>query len=399
MAKADDNKGFADMLAEYEKAAPRAGRARRPRPGEQVTGRVVNIGADSVFVDVGAKCEAVIDRAELTGADGELTVALGGTVTARVLTAHEGGIVLRTRAGRGVDTPSELEQARLCGLPVEGVVKEVNKGGVEVDVAGVRGFCAVSQLDSRYVEDPAAYVGRKLEFRITRYEDGPGGKPNLVLSRRALLEEQAARLASETRKRLEVGAVLSGTVTSIKDYGAFVDLGGLEGMLHISELGFGRVDHPSAVLAVGQAVEVQVLKIEPTSDPRHPERIGLSLKALQDDPWDEAVRSLGPGQELAGKVVRLEPFGAFVSLPQGIEGLVHVSEIGDKRIAHPREALAVGDEVRVCVLQIDTERRRVSLSIKAVAANAEAAQARAYRPASQASLGTFADLMKQKLKG
>jgi small subunit ribosomal protein S1 len=395
---ADEPKGFAEMLAEYDEAAPAQKRSRRPSVGSEVTGRVVAIGSESVFVDVGAKTEAMIDRGELLDESGALLVEMGSSVTARVVEARDGSIVLRKRLGRGADGASELAQAKEAGIPVMGTVTGVNKGGVDVDVAGVRAFCAISQLDDRYVEDAATYVGKKMEFRVTKYEAGRGGNANVVVSRKALVAEENAARAVETRKHLSVGAVVSGTVTRLADFGAFVDLGGLEGMLHISELGFGRVGHPNEVLSEGQRVEVKILKIEPAKDPKRGERIGLSLKALQDDPWDEAVRSLSMGQKLKGKVARLEQFGAFVTLADGVEGLVHVSEIGaGRRLAHAREALKVGQEVEVVVKEIDTERHRVSLSMKAVAANEEAAQAKAYRPASSGSMGTFADLLKKKL--
>ncbi len=400
MSKADDEtKGFADMLAEYDKAEPIAKRARTPSAGQEVSGQVVVIGSETIFIDIGAKTEAAMDRDQLTDDDGQLTVEIGSTVTARVAEAQDGNIVLRVRMGRGADPSAELAQAQAHGIAVTGTVTAVNKGGVEVEVMGQRAFCPISQLEARFVEDPAEYIGRKLDFRVTRHEAGRGGQANIVLSRRALLEEEIAKRAAETRARLEVDGVMSGTVTRIMNYGVFVDLGGLEGMLHVSELGFGHVEHPSEVLSEGQSVEVKVLKIEPSEDPKRPDRISLSLKALQDDPWDAAVRQLSKGQPLTGKVVRTQPFGAFVTLPSGIEGLVHVSEmVSDRRIAHAKEVVSVGDEVQVSVLEIDPERHRVALSMKAAEQDAEAAQAADYRPASQQSLGTFADLMKAKLK-
>jgi small subunit ribosomal protein S1 len=400
MSKADDEtKGFADMLAEMDKIEPIAKRARMPKAGQQVSGKVVAIGAETVFVDVGAKTEAVMDRGQLTDDEGQLTVEMGSTVTARVAEASEGSIVLRTKMGRGADPSAELAQAQTLGIPVPGTVVAVNKGGVEVEVLGQRAFCPISQLEARYVEDPAEYIGRKLDFRVTRHEAGRGGTANIVVSRRALLEEETAKRAAETRALLEVDKVMSGTVTRLMDYGVFVDLGGLEGMLHVSELGFGHVDHPSEVLSAGQMVEVKVLKIEPSDDPKRPDRISLSLKALQDDPWDTAVRQLSVGQRLKGKVVRTQPFGAFVSLPSGIEGLVHVSEmVGDRRVAHAKEVVSAGDEVEVAVMEIDPERHRVALSMKAAKQDAENAQAADYRPTSEKSFGTFADLFKKKLK-
>ena len=229
---------------------------------------------------------------------------------------------------------TELEQAYRLHLPVEGRVSGVTKGGVEVQIAGIRGFCPASQLDLRFIEEMETFVGEHLSFYITRYEGGRHS--NLVLSRRELLAEEQQALAESTRDRLEVGAVLPGTVTSLKEYGAFVDLGGIEGMVHISELSFGRVQHPQEVLSIGQQVEVAVLRIEKTDNPKHPEKIALSIRALSPDPWQDAAQQFPVDSRVKGTVTRLQPFGAFVELAPGIEGMVHVSELGaDRRVGHP----------------------------------------------------------------
>jgi small subunit ribosomal protein S1 len=314
-----------------------------------------------------------------------------------VASTKDGTILLRKGAARGGGAGAELEQAKQLRLPVEGTVSAVNKGGVEVTVASVRAFCPISQLDDHYVEDPGSFVGRKLEFFVTDYQEGRG-TANVVLSRRALLQQEKAQRAVETRAKLEVGAVLPGTVRSIKPYGAFVDLGGLEGMLHVSELGFGRVSDPSEILTEGQSLQVQVIKIEKTEDPKRPERIGLSLKALQQDPWSNVAELFPAGKRVKGPIMRMEPFGAFMAVGDGIEGLIHVSEmVADRRINHPREVLSIGDEIEACVLEVDPDRHRLSLSMKAVDAQTEADQVKSYKPASKGSMGTFADLLKGKL--
>jgi small subunit ribosomal protein S1 len=280
-------------------------------------------------------------------------------------------------------------------------VSAVNKGGVEVTMAGVRAFCPMSQLDGGFVDDPSTFIGRKLEFLVTSYQEGREGRgePNVVLSRRALVEAERAKQAAEVRSKLEIGGTVTGTVTSLKDYGAFVDIGGIEGMLHVSQLGFARVGHPSQVLSVGQTIDVQITKIEASDNPKRPERISLSLKALQKDPWREAVDGFPIGKKVPGRVTRLESFGAFVAVAEGLEGLVHVSQLAtDRRISHPRELLSVGQEIEVVVLEVDPEKRRISLSVKALDAQQEAEQAASFRRASSESMGTFADLMKQKLK-
>ncbi len=383
----DDPDDFATLLAEFDrKAAPRR---KEPKIGETVRGRVVAIGHDAVFIDLGAKAEGMIDSAELRDEGGQLRVAVGDEIEGRVVeTAGKAGCIVLHTLGAGHVAKAELEQAYALGLPVEGIVAAVNKGGVEVTVAGVRGFCPISQLDTKHVEDATAWVGRRLGFKITRYEPR-----NLVLSRRALLEEEQRRAAETTRAKLVPGAVLRGKVSSLKDYGAFVDLGGIEGMIHVSELGFSRVAHPKDVLAVGQEVEVAVLKIERPTDPKKPERVALSLKSLEKDPWDDVAARFPEGARVAGTVARVEPFGAFVELAPGLEGLVHVSELG-RRVSHPREVVKPGQAVQVTVLGVEVDKRRVSLSMAAEADDTEGATA----PRAPDRLGTFGDLLKGKAK-
>jgi small subunit ribosomal protein S1 len=357
---------------------------------------VVSIGQDAVFVDMGDKAEGMIDAAELRDPEGKLAVKIGDVIEARVvdLGGQTGCVVLRRVLGKGPDARAELEQAHQHGIPVEGLVTGLNKGGVEVQVAGVRAFCPISQLDLRHVEDASAYVGKKLAFRISRLEK-TGRNLNLVVSRRALLEEEAAAKAAETRARLEVGTVIRGKVSTIKDYGAFIDLGGLEGMLHVSEMGFQRDLRPGELLTVGQEVEVQILKIEKSDDPKRPERISLSLKSLEKDPWDDARERFPEGARLHGKVTRVESFGAFVEVAPGVEGLVHISELGGGRpLKHAREAAAIGQPFDVIVTAVDRERRRLSLA-PAPAGDAEDAAA---APVAPKSLGTLGDLLKQKPK-
>jgi small subunit ribosomal protein S1 len=389
----DNEQDFGAMLAQFE--AEGAAAARRPaREGEVVRGRVVSLSKDAAFVDLGGKSDGMIDLAELRDSDGNLTVAVGDELEATVVEAsgERGCVVLRRKLGRGADGRAAILEAHQHGIPVEGVVTAINKGGVEVQVAGVRGFCPISQLELRRVEDTAGYVGQRLAFRVTRCEEEPRGL-NLVLSRRALLEEEAAGKAQETRERLAVGAVLRGKVTTLKDYGAFVDLGGLEGLLHVSELGFQRVTHPKDVLTVGQELDVQILKIEKSDDPKHPQRISLSLKALEEDPWQEVEARFPEGARARGTVVRLEPFGAFVEIAPGVEGLVHVGELApNKRIKHPRDVVKIGQAIEVTVLTVDGARRRIALA-PAGERDEEGAMAQA-QPA--ARFGTLGDLLKKK---
>jgi len=379
----DDDDDFAAMLAASEAGAPRA---KRPRVGDVIKGPVISIGKEAVFIDAGGKAEGVLDRAQVSDAEGKLLVKVGDTIEARVVDDAGGVLTLRVKIGRGPEARAELLQAHELGLPVDGTVTEVVKGGVSVDVAGVRGFCPASQMDARFVEDLKVYIGQKLQFRITRYEPR-----NLVLSRRALLEEANEKRAVETRKRLEPGAVLRGKVVGFKPYGAFVDIGGLEGMLHVSELGHSRVERPEDMLQLGQELDVAVLKVDG-------ERVSLSLKALASDPWNDATARLTEGQRIQGTVTRLQPFGAFVEVAPGVEGLVHLSELGaGRRINHPREVVSVGQQVETVVLGIDHERKRLSLSMAASKdASAEEVAAAAKAHAAPAKLGTLGDLLSRK---
>jgi small subunit ribosomal protein S1 len=388
---ADQDEDFAAMLAESERGAPRA--KKRPRVGDQITGKVISISKDAVFVDVGGKAEGQLERAEVSDPEGKLLVKLGDTIEARVVGDAGGVLTLRVKIGRGPEARAELQQAQELGIPVEGTVTEVIKGGIAVDVAGVRGFCPASQIDVRFVDDLAVYVGQRLTFRITRYEPR-----NLVLSRRVLLEEDNAKRAAETRKKLEPGAVLRGKVVGFKPFGAFIDLGGIEGMLHISELGYARVEKPEDMLSLGQEVDVAVLKIEPAAKgDKVSERISLSLKALASDPWRETAAGLVEGTRVRGKITRLSQFGAFVELAPGVEGLVHISELGaGRRINHPKEVVSVGQEVEAVVLTVDHERRRIGLSLASSDGGSAEDVAQVARAHPAAKFGTFADLLKKR---
>ncbi len=386
---ADQDEDFAAMLAESERGAPKS---KRPRVGDVIRGKVISIGKDAVFVDAGGKAEGVLDRGQVSDSEGKLLVKVGDSVEARVTSDAGGVLQLRVKLGRGPEAKAELLQAFELEIPVEGLVTEVIKGGVSVDVAGVRGFCPASQIDARFVEDLSAYVGQRLTFKITRYEPR-----NLVLSRRALVEAEKEKLAAVTRKKLEPGAVLRGKVVGFKPFGAFIDLGGLEGMLHVSEMGYGRVEKPEDVLRMGQDIEVAVLKIEPGEKG---ERISLSLKALANDPWRDATANLSEGTRVKGTVTRLQPFGAFVEIAAAVEGLVHISELGaGRRINHPKEVVSVGQEVEAVVLAIDHERRRLSLSMAASKDGSAEDVAEAKRAhAAPAKLGTFGDLLQKATK-
>ena len=381
----NDDEDFAAMFAASEQNKPKT---KRPKVGDVVRGKVISVGKEAVFVDVGGKAEGQLGRDQVTDKDDKLLVKIGDEVEARVVADAGGVLTLRVKLSRGPEARAELAQAQDLGIPVEGLVTEVVKGGVSVDVAGVRGFCPASQIDNRFVEDLSVFVGQRLTFRVTRYE----GR-NLVLSRRSLLDEEKEKRAVETRKNLIPGAVIRGKVVGFKPFGAFVDLGGIEGMLHVSELGFQRVEQPEDVLRLGQALDVAILKVEPGEKG---DRISLSLKALANDPWNDATAKLSDGSRVKGTVTRLQPFGAFIEIAPGVEGLVHISELGaGRRINHPKEIVSVGQQVEATVLGIDHEKRRLSLSM-AASKDASPEEIREAAPRAPHKLGTFGDLLKKK---
>ncbi len=399
--RTEGGEDFAALLEAFERKQGGLDRA-LPKVGDAVTSRVVGFGGESVFVDLGGKAEGVIPLTQVTDHEGARTVEVGDEVQGVVASVVDDVVTLRVGAGRGAAAPEELLQAHEHGLPVEGTVQAVVKGGVEVTVGGVRGFCPISQLDSRYVEDANAFVGQRLSFRIIRYEPARGRHANLVLSRRTLLEEEERARVEQARARLEVGKRVRGTVRSLVSYGAFVDLGGIEGLLHVSELGYGRVEHPNEVLEVGQEIDVEVLKIEPPDD-KGRQRISLSRRALLVDPWDETAARLTPGSRHHGRVARLESFGAFVELAPGVDGLLHISELaapGERELKHPRERLQIGESIDVRVLDLDRASRRISLALVRADAEteteqeAEATAPGRSRPAAEEGFGSLGDFFR-----
>jgi len=341
-----------------------------------------------------------MDAASCRDPEGQLRVAVGDEVTAMVAgIAEDGTLRLGNQQARQLHGVAELERAYREQLPVHGRVTALVKGGVEIQIAGQRAFCPASQMDLRFIEDLSEFVDQHLDFRITKFE---GGRHlNLVVSRRMLLEEEQRQRAETIRANLKEGALLQGTVTSLQDYGAFVDLGGLEGMIHISELAFHRVKHPSEILSVGQTLEVTVLRVDKTDNPKRPEKIALSIRALSQDPWTEVAQQFPVGSRVRGLVTRLQPFGAFIELAPGLEGLVHISELGaGRRISHPQEVLSPGQEVEASVLAIDQEQRRLSLTLDEAKATEATPDLASYAPGARSStsdLGSFGALLKESM--
>ena len=322
--------------------------------GQIVKGRVIQIAAESIFVDVGGKGEAWIERAELTDDEGRLRVAVGDEVEATVVSTGD-EVRLSHKVRQGAQARQALAVAAQTGIPVEGKVAAVIKGGYEVTVGGLRAFCPFSQMDLRRVETAEEYVGRVLEFRVVTYSDN--GR-NLVLSRRRLLEERAAGAAEETRKKIIPGAVLTGTVASLADFGAFIDLGGVQGLVPLSELSHSRASRPADRVSVGETVTVKVLRVDEEKG-----RISLSLKALEGDPWAALPARLRERQVIQGRAVRATEFGVFVELLPGVDGLLHITEIPRSRQGALREAAAGGAEVTVLIVSVDREKHRIGLAL------------------------------------
>jgi len=327
----------------------------RLQRGALVKGTVVQIGETDLLVDVGGKREATIARAELLAEDGSLTVKIGDTIEATVVSMDGSLRLSRKLTSASAQSRNralikeQLTEAFQNRMPVRGRVTASVKGGYEVQVSGMRGFCPFSQIDVRRQEDPTLYFNKTFDFLIKEYEPR---KRNLILSRRALIESEARKQETAAREKLTEGAVLDGTVVSLQDFGAFVDLGSsIQGLLHVSEISHTRVAKPSDLLSVGQALKVQVLRVDKKKG-----KISLTRKPLEADPWSGVERRLRPGQVLSAKTMRMTEFGAFLELAPGVDGLLHISELSGRK---PEP----GQEMTVQVIQVDAGRRRVSLGL------------------------------------
>jgi small subunit ribosomal protein S1 len=330
--------------------------------GDVVTGKVVRIDADEVLVDIGYKSEGVIPSNELSirkSVDPSDEVEMGEEVDALVLTKEDqdGRLILSKKRARFEKAWRRIEAAAESGEPVKGSVIEVVKGGLIIDL-GVRGFLPASLVDIRRVPHLDEYLGTEIECKVIELNRS---RNNVVLSRRAVLEEERKEQRQEILDKLQPGEVVEGTISNIVDFGAFVDLNGIDGLIHISELSWSHVNHPSEILNIGDTVRVKVLDID-----RDRQRISLGLKQTQEDPWQRVVDTYNVGDELEGKVTKVVTFGAFVEILDGVEGLVHISELAAHHVENPREIIEPGDVVRVKILEIDDERRRLSLSTKRV---------------------------------
>ncbi|MCB9705553.1 MAG: S1 RNA-binding domain-containing protein [Myxococcales bacterium] len=410
MAHQDD-----DFAALFEASAPRkaAQVARRIKVGEAVEGVVVAVGRDFVFVDVGAKSEARISRDQVSDREGKVTVAVGDRLRARVASAGRAGIELVTALGRhgGVDLAA-IEIAAASGAPIEGTFTKAVKGGLEVEIGGIRGFCPASQVDVTYVKDLEALVDQRVSFKVVEIRDG--GR-SVIVSRKAVLADERAERARALRDHLQIGAELDGTVTAVQPYGAFVDLGGMEGLVHISELGSGRVDKVEDVVRVGETVKVRIVSIEPRGGNPDDLKISLSMR-LQD----AAAASAGGGEVsggggeaisadevLDGTVAHVASYGVFVDTPKG-RGLVPLRELGLAPGADPKRSFPAGKEVKVVLLSRDEANNRLRFSISGVARAEERSNYRDFakgssggksgKPSGSSSgLGSLGDLLRDKI--
>lgn len=331
--------------------------------GDIVKGRVIEVQEDYVLVDINYKSEGLIPISEFRVVDGQREIEVGSEVEVYIdRVENENGMVVLSkdkadmlRAWTDISRAAENEEV------IEGTIIAKVKGGLSVDI-GVKAFLPGSQIDLRPVRNIDSFIGKRYKFKVIKFNKKRG---NIVLSRRALLEEERESLRSQTLDAMKEGSIVRGVVKNITDYGAFIDLGGMDGLLHITDMSWGRVKHPSELVNVGDEIEVKVLKFD-----NEKERVSLGLKQLKADPWDSAVAEFPTGKKVKGKIVSLADYGAFVELSEGVEGLIHVSEMSwTKRVKHPSQIVKVGDEVDVQVLEVDTANRRISLGMKQLEPN------------------------------
>jgi small subunit ribosomal protein S1 len=375
-----------DFAAMFEASV----KARQVARGQTIEGTIVGFGPNVAFVDIGGKSEAEIDLAELKDADGDVEVSVGDRITAMVVSTS-GGIVLSRTGVRSTATQRELEDAFQAGLAVEGKVESVTKAGYDVRIARERAFCPFSQIDVVRTADPAVHVGHVYPFRVIEYSEG--GK-NIVVSRRKHLEDQQRAVAAEVRQSIVPGAVITGRVASVTAFGAFVDLGGgIQGLLHVSEMGWSRVANPNEMVAPGDEITVKVLRVDEAT-----QKIALGLKQLQNDPWTTVASTYEVGQVRSGRVTRVAEFGAFVELEPGIEALAHASTFAPiARAGDWAKSVPVGLTGAFEILSIDTAQKRIGVTL--LDEGSPRAGGVAPSQESTKALGSLGDNLRNALKG
>ena len=345
---------FAALFGQAEKAI---------KEGEIAQGRVLSIDNDYIQIDIGFKSEGMIAAWEFMTEEGEITIAVGDKVEVLVeeVENEDGQLVLSKEKAERLKVWDEISDAYDNENAVEGTIVARVKGGLSVDI-GVKAFLPGSQVDLRPVRNLEALLGEKASFKIIKFNKRRG---NIVLSRRALLETERKKMREATLTTLQEGQILDGVIKNLTDYGAFIDLGGIDGLLHITDMSWGRINHPSELFQVGDEIKVKVLKFDQEN-----ERVSLGLKQIQPDPWVDAGMRYPLGMRIQGKVVSLTDYGAFIELEPGIEGLVHVSEMSwTKRVKHPSKVVTIGDEVEAVVLDVDERDRKISLGMKQIEEN------------------------------
>ena len=370
-------------------------------PGHKIEASIVKITKDWIFIDLGGKSEGYLDRKEFTDDEGQLSVKEGDRITAYFLSSKHNEKFFTTKIGVGDSARTHIEEVWRNEIPIEGVVEKEIKGGFEIKLPGnMRGFCPYSQMGLQRVENAQDFIGQRQAFRITEY--GEKGR-NIILSSRIILEEQRKKDEEALKGTLHEGMVVNGTVVSIRDFGAFLDIGGLQGMLPISEIGWDRVEDIQERLSVGQKLDVVITKLDWANN-----RISLSLKQTLADPWDDVTLKFSEGSIHTGTIVRLTTFGAFVSLGPGIDGLIHISKLGKgRRIAHPRDAVKQGQLIDVRIDAIDKIQKRISLSLPIVETpendmgkpeKPQDDDYHEYMEKAPASFGSFGDIMKKSME-
>ena len=366
-------------------------------PGDKVEAEVIKIISEWVFIDLGAKSEGCISLDEFVDEEGRIALKEGDRIDAYFLSSKNNEMLFTTRLSGGSMAPRLLEEAYHNQIPVEGFLEKEVKGGFEVKIGGnVRAFCPFSQMGLKRVEDPASCVGQHMTFRVIEYRE-EGRK--IIVSSRIILEEEREQQKNAMRESLKEGMTVSGEITSVRKFGAFVDIGGLEGLIPISEISWGRVEDINASIFVGQKVDVVVKKVDWEND-----RFSFSLRDILPNPWSNAAKKYSEGSVHKGKVSRLVPFGAFVTLESGIDGLIHISELGkDKRITHPREILEENQFLEVRILKVDQQEKRLSLTVALEEPDKD--ESNDYRKhlspdgKSSGSFGTLGDIFRKKISG
>ena len=393
-----EEQSFAEMLEQtYEEPV-------KLQTGQRINAVVVRVGGQRVFVDLGGKSEGNFAASEVADSEGLVSVKEGDTIPVYFLSANHGEMLCTTKLGKGVESQALLEEASRSGIPVQGTVDEEIKGGFAIKLAGsTRAFCPFSQIGVPRAENEEV-IGRLLDFKIMKYSEK--GR-NIIVSHREVVEEERRHQMVELRKTLQEGMTVPGTVSSIRNFGAFIDIGGLEGLLPISEICWGHVEDINERLHVGQKVEVNIVKLDWDA-----ERFSFSLKNTTPDPWNNVLANYLEGSIHQGKVARLTNFGAFVSLEEGVDGLIHISKLGGgRRINHPREVLENGQELEVKIEAVKSEDKRISLVLANQTAGSDSdtegdldqrsnfkQYAKEEGQQSSGSMGTFGDLLAAKLK-